>query len=247
MPTIYSEGYSAIWEMWAKYYQGYNVPYSESRHRFFEALEVITKAWKEDQFSYQGEFYAYEDVTVVPKPYQHPYPPIRIAVASEDTFSLAGSLGHPIFISANTPIPQLQERLQLYRQARNEAEHPGPAEVSLRIPAYVAEEPDRAASEPEASTMHAIRYGAQELIKSAASEAGRNRILELARVPYSEILQRRVMYGTPDTVVDRIHKYQETLGITGLVLETNYGGQIPNDRVVNSIRLIAEKVMPEFK
>ena len=76
-----------------KYYQGYNVPYSESRHRFFEALEVIMKAWKEDLFSYQGEFYSYENVVVVPKPYQQPYPPTRIAAASEDTFSLAGTLG----------------------------------------------------------------------------------------------------------------------------------------------------------
>ena len=229
-----------------KYYEGYNVPYSESRHRFFEALEVIMKAWKEDQFSYQGEFYAYEDVTVVPKPYQKPYPPTRMAVASEDTFSLAGTLGHPIFISASTPISQLQERLQLYHQARQEAGHPGPDDVSLRVPAYVAEDPDKAASEPEASTMHAIRYGAQELLKSAASEEGRNRIIELAGTPYSEILQKRVMYGTPDAVVDRIRHYQESLGITGLVLETNYGGQNPHDRVVNSIRLIADKVMPEF-
>ena len=96
-----------------KYYQGYNIPYSESRQRFFEALNVIMAAWKEEQFSYQGEYYSYQDVTVVPKPYQQPHPPTRIAVASEDTFPIVGQLGHPIFISANTPIPQLQERLKL--------------------------------------------------------------------------------------------------------------------------------------
>ena len=230
-----------------KYYQGYNVPYSESRHRFFEALEVIMKAWKEDQFSYQGEFYSYEDVTVVPKPYQQPYPPTRIAVSSEDTFSLVGTLGHPIFISGRTPVPELQERLQLFQQARQKAGHSGPGDVFLRIPAYVAEDPDRAISEPEASTMAAIQYGSQELSKTAATEDGRIRLLNLARVPYSEILQQRLMYGTPAAVVGRIQEYQESLGINGVVLETNYGGQIPYDRVVNSIRLIAEKVIPEFK
>ena len=230
-----------------KYYQGYNVPYSESRHRFFESLEVIMKAWKEEQFSYQGEFYSYEDVTVVPKPFQQPYPPTRIAVASEDTFSLVGTLGHPIFISANATVPQLQDRLRLFRQARKEAGHSGPGDVSLRIPAYVAEDADSAYAEPEASTMSAIRYGAQELSKSAASEEGRQRLLNMAHVPYSDIFQQRVMYGTPEIVVDRIQEYRENLGISGVVLETNYGGQIPNDRVINSIRLIAEKVIPEFK
>ncbi len=230
-----------------KYYQGYNVSYSESRPRFFESLEVIMKAWKEDRFSYQGEFYSYEDVTVVPKPYQQPYPPTWVAAASEDTFSLVGALGHPIFISANTPVPQLQERLRLFRQARQEAGHSVPGNVSLRIPAYVAEDPNRAFSEPEASTMAAIRYGAQELSKSAASEEGRKRLLNMARVPYSDVFRQRVMYGTPEAVVGRIQEYQESLGISGVVLETNYGGQIPNDRVVNSIRLITERVIPEFR
>ena len=119
--------------------------------------------------------------------------------------------------------------------------------MSLRIPTYVAEDSDRASSEPEASTMQAIRYGAQELSKSAASEEARNRLLGMARVPYKDILQQRVVYGTPDSVVDRLREYQESLDISGVVLETNYGGQIPYDRVLNSIRLIAEKVVPEFK
>ena len=145
------------------------------------------------------------------------------------------------------PVPQLQERLELFRQARQEAGHTGPGNVALSIPVYVAEHPDGALSEPEASTMAAIRYAAEELIKSAASEDVRIRLQNLARIPYSDVLQQRVMYGTPEAVVDRIQEYRENLGISGLVLETNYGGQIPNDRVFNSIRLIAEKVMPEFK
>ena len=114
-----------------KYYQGYNVLYSESRHRFSEALQVIMKAWKEDQFTYQREFYSYENVVVAPKPYHQPYPPTRIAAASEDTSPLVGTLGHPIFItitpalSASTPVPLLQERLELFRQARRVAGHSG--------------------------------------------------------------------------------------------------------------------------
>ena len=230
-----------------KYYQGYNVDYSESRGRFFEALEVIMKAWGEESFSHKGEYYDYEDVVVVPKPLQKPYPPTRVAVASADTFPLVGSLGHPIFISANTAIPQLQERLEQYRNAWRAAGHSGPGDVTLRIPAYVAETTEKARSEPEASTMHAIEYGARELTLTAASEEVAERLRAAASVPYDEILRRRVMYGTPDAVVERLHEYQQTLGISGVVLEMNYGGQVPYDRVVNSTRLLAEKVMPRFK
>jgi alkanesulfonate monooxygenase SsuD/methylene tetrahydromethanopterin reductase-like flavin-dependent oxidoreductase (luciferase family) len=57
----------------------------------------------------------------------------------------------------------------------------------------------------------------------------------------------RVAYGTPEAVVERLLEYQEAFGITGVSLDMNPGGQIPYDRVVNSIRLLAERVMPKFK
>lgn len=229
-----------------RYYQGYNVPYVESRSRFLEALEIITMAWKQEQFSYTGDHFAFHNVTVVPKPYQQPHPPIRVALASPDTFSLVGRLGHAIFISANTPVPQLQERLALYRQARQDAGHTGPADIALRIPAYVAATAAQAHDEPEASTMHAIRYAATELITTAATPEAAARMERLAQTPYDDILKQRVLYGTPEAVVDRLQMYHETLGITGVVLETNYGGRLPYARVLNSIRLLMDQVAPRL-
>jgi alkanesulfonate monooxygenase SsuD/methylene tetrahydromethanopterin reductase-like flavin-dependent oxidoreductase (luciferase family) len=230
-----------------KYYQGYNVPYAESRARFLEALDIIMKAWGQERFSHEGTYFSFHDVTVVPKPYQQPYPPLRVALASPDTFSLIGSMGHSVFISANTPIPQLRERLDLYEKARQEAGHSGPSDIALRIPAYVAETAERARSEPEASAIHAINYGAQELSSSAASQETAERLQRMASVPYDDLLKRRLLYGTPEAIVERLQEYQEALGITGVVLEMNYGGQIPYDRVINSIRLLTEKIIPQFK
>lgn len=230
-----------------KYYQGYNVPYAESRGRFLEALDIILKAWGQEPFSHEGQYFSFHDVTVVPKPCQQPYPPIRVALASADTFSLIGRMGFPVFISANTPLPQMQERLELYRKARREAGHSGPGDIALRIPTYVAETAERARSEPEASTMHAIQYGAQELSGVAASQETADRLQRMASIPYDDILKQRVMYGTPEAVVERLEAYQAELGISGVVLEVNYGGQIPYDRVINSIRLLTERVIPEFK
>ena len=230
-----------------KYYQGYNIPYSESRGRFLEALEVILKAWGEEQFSYAGEYYSYQNVTVVPKPYQQPYPPTRVAAISEDTFSLIGQLGYPIFTTTITPIAQLRERLALYREARHDAGHSGPDDVTLQVPAYVAETAEEARSEPEASTIFAIQSTARELIPSAASQEIADSLQRMADTPYEDILKQRVMYGTPEAVVERFQEYREELGISGVVLEMNYGGQIPYGRVVNSMRLLTEEVMPKFK
>ena len=141
----------------------------------------------------------------------------------------------------------LQERLGQYRKARKEAGHTGPDDVMLRIPAYVAETKERAASEPEVSTMAQIRYNVEELSATATSPGIIENIKRMSNWTYEDVLRDRVIFGTPESVVERIQGYQEQLGLSGVVLEVNYGGQTPYDRVINSMRLIAEKVMPKLK
>ena len=230
-----------------RYYQGYNVQYEESRPRFLEALAIITKAWNQEQFSYAGQFNSYENVTVVPKPLQQPHPPITVAVAGEDTFPLIGSMGHSIFVSMNTPKEQLINRLAAYTKSRKEAGIEDPGGISIRVPVYVAETRDKAHSEPEESARHALAYAAQELSQTAASAEAATRMHRMANTPYSEILANRVLFGTPDELVERLNILQEELGINGIVMECNYGGRIPYTQVINSLRLLSEKVMPHFK
>ena len=159
---------------------------------------------------------------------------------------MVGRLGYPIFVSTNSDEPELLERLKLYRNARQEAGHPGPGDVLLRIPAYVSESTKKARTDPEASPMYMIGYSAAQ-ISSAPNQETAERLQRLDSTSYDDVLRHKVMYGTPEEVVERIQGYKEKLGISGLVLEMNYGGQIPNELVLNSIRQLTEKVMPRFK
>ena len=228
-----------------KFYQGYNIPYADSRSRFAEALDIILRAWTEDSFSHEGQYYSYYNVTVTPKPFQQPHTPVYIASASPESFSQAGNLGFPIFVSLQAA--QLEQRLEEYRTAWHEAGHAGEGAVHLRAPVYVGETPDLARSQPEASTMHGIRYAAEELSQTAPTEEAAVRMRQRANMSYAEVLDNRVIYGSPDEVGDRLAQLKEQLGLTGVVLEINYGGQIPQELVLNSIRLLAQEVMPRFK
>ena len=230
-----------------KYYQGYNVPYSESRSRFLEALDIIMKAWREDSFSHEGEYHSFHGVTVTPKPFQQPHPPVRVAVAGEDTFPLVGEMGHPIFISANTPRDALKERLAAYRKKLSGSRAAGVPDIAIRVPVYCAETTEQAQEEPRSSALSAIQYAASELIQTAANPEIAERMKRIAAAPYEQVLQERVVFGTPAEIVDTFKGYQEDLGVTGVVLEVNYGGQIPADQVVKSLRLISNEVMPRFK
>ena len=226
-------------------YQGYNVDYGESRALFFESLDVIQKAWGDGPFSHQGQYYDFQDVDVTPKPFQKPHPPIRVAVESRDTFNLIGDLGFPIFIRHQMDIPELQDLLEGYKQRRHDAGFSGPNDVILQLAVYVAETADRAHEEPEESTMRQRRL-LRESLGHAADEEAYERLKRLSEVSYDDVL-KRVAYGTPEAVVDRLQQYREELGITGVSLDVNPGGQVPYDRVVNSMRLLTEQVIPHFK
>ncbi len=105
------------------------------------------KAWTQERFSHEGKHYSFQEVALVPRPYQSPHPPIRVAVASSATFSLMGKRGFPIFCTTAAGIDELETRFGEYRKAYREAGHPGEGNTTLRMPVHVAETDDSARSE----------------------------------------------------------------------------------------------------
>jgi len=235
-------------------YSGYGIPYAESRERFQESLEVILKAWTEERFSHTGTYFTCENVSVVPRPYQKPHPPIWVAATTQDTFPIVGRLGFSVVTGLRGfDVPQVSRHLTLYRQALQEAGHATNGNVYLRIPVYVAETAEQAHSEPEESTLRAYRRLGENFARSAAelgttmSEERMARAERLARVNYDDLLRDRLAYGTPDMVVARLRQLQDELGLSGVIMESNVGGRIPLERVLNSIRLYAQEVAPQLR
>jgi alkanesulfonate monooxygenase SsuD/methylene tetrahydromethanopterin reductase-like flavin-dependent oxidoreductase (luciferase family) len=235
-------------------YDVYGVPYAESQARFREALEIIRLSWTGEPFSYDGQYYRVQNATVVPRPYQSPHPPIRMATTSDETFPAAGRLGLPIFIGLRaTEISDLQAQLAPYRQAWREAGHPGQPSVYLRIPVYVSTTAEGAREEPRASV--AAFFARQtELARAAVGRAGagpadrrRMQAERMASLSYEDVLARKVAFGTPAGVIGRLTQLREELGLDGIVAELNPGGLIPPELETRSLQLLTREVMPAFK
>src|SRR5436309_10464272 len=92
---IFGVGRSGV----AQTYEAYGVSYAESRDRFREILDIVERAWTEPSLSYEGTYHRFKNVAVVPKPFQKPTPPIRIAASTPDTFPAIGRRGAAIFAS----------------------------------------------------------------------------------------------------------------------------------------------------
>jgi alkanesulfonate monooxygenase SsuD/methylene tetrahydromethanopterin reductase-like flavin-dependent oxidoreductase (luciferase family) len=229
---------------WA--YEGYDIPYSESRERFREFFDVMQLAWTQDQFSYEGKYYTFRDVCLIPKPYQKPHPPLRYAATTRDSFTAMGELGLPIFAGlGGAAVPELARAISVYREAWREAGHPGDGDVMLRVGIYVAEDQKRAFSEPRESTMsfyNRIRQGLLQTAGAFGGELRAQRAQNLANLTYESALQDRLVYGTPEAVANRLKELRHELGLSGVLMEPNVGGLMPPERLDNSIRLFGQEV-----
>lgn len=235
-------------------YQAYGISYAESRERMVEVLEIVKRAWTQETFSFHGKFYDFDNVCLVPKPFQAPYPELRLAVNSPDTFQQSGEQGMPVFVATRLgDLNELVPNLKVYREAWKAAGHPGDGKVYLRVPVYLAETEQQAREEPRESIMYFYRYLGARIEASAAQEGARaienraERGARLMSIDYDEALRSKIVVGTPAMVVDRLAALRETLGLSGILAELNCGMRIPAGRVVNSLRLLCSDVMPHFR
>ena len=227
-------------------YAAYGVPYSESRERFYETLDVLKLAWTEPTFSFHGKYHHFDGARAVPRPYQQPHPPIRIAGASEDTFPTLGKLGYPLFVAVRSgSLGGLAPDLRAYRAAYKEAGHPGSGQVYLRLSMHVADTDRQAMTEAEPSIM----AGYKKLVDQLEGSPNARRRAELADVlslTYDAVLRDKVVVGGPERVADRLLQLQEELGINGILAELNFGARIPPEMMMRSLRLLCERVKLKF-
>jgi len=228
-------------------YAAYGVPYAESRDRFFETLEVLKLAWTETSFSFHGKFHHFDEVSAVPRPFQTPHPPIRIAGASEDTFPVLGALGYPLFVAVRSgSFGGLAPDLNTYRAAYEAAGHPGKGQVHLRLALHVAETDAQAKAEAHDSIMAGYQKLSGQL-EGSPNARRRAEIEASQRMTYDDILRDKVVIGAPDTVAARLSELQEQLGIDGILAELNFGAILPADQMIRSLQLLCEEVRPRIR
>jgi len=195
----------------------------------------------------------FDNVALTPKPYQKPWPEIRIAANSADTFPQIAKLGHGVFVAVRLgTLDELEPNITAYRNAWKEAGHPGNGQVFLRAPVYVAENDKAAREEPEESIMYFYRYLGERLedsatragVRAVEDRAARGRRLQ--EISYEDALREKLIVGSPGRVTDRLLELKEKLGLDGILCEMNCGTKIPHQRVMKSLQLLCNEVMPRF-
>jgi len=224
-------------------YAGFNIPLGESQERFDETLEILRRAWTEDRFTHEGKYFQFQNVCVVPKPYQKPHPPLRVAAVTEETYATVGRLGLPIFLAVRTSsISELERFVGGYHAGWREAGHRGRGEVGVIVPVYVADTERRAREDTEASAMHFYRSVGEAILAGPRRAVGER----LRRMSFDEVLKDFTVFGTPESVTERLQDLRAAIDATNLCVWMNVGSRVPHERVLASMRLFAERVAPRL-
>ena len=70
---------------------------------------------------------------------------------------------------------------------------------------------------------------------------------QLASLTYVEVLQERVVFGTPEHGAQQLRYLQQTLGLAGIIVEPNVGGDMPSELIARSMGLFAQEVEPQLQ
>ncbi|MEP7313959.1 MAG: LLM class flavin-dependent oxidoreductase [Pseudomonadota bacterium] len=248
-------------------YKIFGVPMSESRGRFEEAFEVLRLAWTQDQFSFEGKFYNYKDVSIWPRPVQQPHPPVWVPVTgSRETVEWAAA--NNITITPGVfPGAMREDSIRHYARCMTQlGRSVTPQHISIMIDCYVADSKAQAVAEYGPYLMYLFNtllpYGQvyQKDTKGYYSttafehlrQGTKGTLAEDATI-FNEWTMETVRgaaenmpLGTADEIVERIIAECNDAGADSVLLICNRA-HLPLEMHLNQIRRIGAEVLPRLQ
>jgi alkanesulfonate monooxygenase SsuD/methylene tetrahydromethanopterin reductase-like flavin-dependent oxidoreductase (luciferase family) len=118
-------------------YRLFNVTTDDVYDRFRETADIVQAAWKHERFSHHGKYFNYDDVLVLPRPYQDPHPPVYLAASSPDAIRKAAADGYTIMLDPHSSNGEIQYKRGLYQEVM-EANGHAVGDRDIPIVRYVA-------------------------------------------------------------------------------------------------------------
>ncbi len=253
-------------------YRVYGTPMAESRARFDEALEIIRLAWTKDVFSYEGKFWKYKDISLWPRPFQQPHPPIYIPfTGSKETIELAGKHNFNAVLPAAHP-GVTRDIVRYYDKKLAENGHRfSPDKLVMFTDAYVAESAAAALREYSPYYLYFVQtlwhHGSDQTNESLGkagyvanssfdyispenqpfAQMDRSKIRQTT-LPDVEarIKDGHLAFGSPNEVTARLIARAEAMGANSMLLNLNLGA-LPPEMFMEQVRRFGKEVLPKLQ
>lgn len=232
-----------------------------------EVLKIVKMAWTQDEVTFDGKYFMFDEALPQPKPFQQPYPPIWAAVHSDAALEFAARNNYHVSQNLDTD-DVVARKFQLYRDVWKQCEHGGAMpRIFLQRQVHIAETDEKAHA--EARQFIASREGgavpvgggpiAQTRIgwgshprgmgrdSERADDKARGETIRNAANSYEYNIENGLaVVGSPETVIKTLQASQAKIGYD--IFCTNHEiGRMPDEMVKNSIRLFGKEVIPAFR
>jgi alkanesulfonate monooxygenase SsuD/methylene tetrahydromethanopterin reductase-like flavin-dependent oxidoreductase (luciferase family) len=190
-------------------FRAFGVEPDESSARFRENVEIVIAAWSNERLTYDGEFYQFDDIEVLPKPKQQPHPPVWLAASSPGSISAAAQKGHSILMDPHASHAEIGRKRQAYE---DELEANGYSIKGRELPMARL----IAIGETDAEGEEIARSGAQWTVGSYVTG---KRVDDDGKPvdPVKRYVDDVVIHGSVDSVIDQIQQLQEEIKLDYLL------------------------------
>ncbi len=214
-------------------FRAFQVPREESAERYLECVEIVLEAWRSERFSFQGKYWQYDDVELLPKPLQQPAPPHWLATGSLGAIERAAQRGYSVMLGPHSDHDDIANKRRFY--AETLAQHGHTIEGrTTPIARLIAIAPT------EAEAREVAHSGADWTVASYANpdQGGTASMQKKPGVdPVERYLNDVVIYGTPEQVTDKLLELEERIPLDYLL-----AAPLSHE----SFLLLTEKVMPKL-
>jgi alkanesulfonate monooxygenase SsuD/methylene tetrahydromethanopterin reductase-like flavin-dependent oxidoreductase (luciferase family) len=234
-------------------YGNFNIDFDSRDTRFQEALDIILGLWTTEDFTYHGKYYQVDRLTIAPKPLQKPHPPVHLAV-SRTAASIDVAVGRdlPILTSFFTPQDDTLGLISLYSERCAATGKPSRlADVPFFRFVYLSEDEKEAMTYPEEAITWVRDLSTYRRTITRGDEINVDlahwKTVRPAEPPsYKSELVNDLYFCTPEQCVDRITVLQRQHGINYFGASFSFGA-MAHAKVMASMKLFAEQVMPKFR
>jgi len=247
----------------------YGINPSELRERYYEAHDLIMKAWKSDEtFTWNGKYNQLRYVNPWPRTAQRPHPPVWIpgggsvetydfSLENNYSFSYLSFFGHKYAKKVMDPFWQRAEALGLddnpYRAGyaqlvcvseTDEQAEKDYAEHAMYFFAKCMHIARRFVEAPGYRTVASLKAGLRSQLDGSAKFGSQ---LVGEGLGWKDFVERGyIIAGSPDTVAEKLNEAAQELHVGNIVL-INQVGSMPRELLMKNLQMFAEEVMPKLR
>jgi len=237
-------------------YASLGYPMDESHKYFYDVINAIRAADGAERFEFQGDVYDIPPTSIRPQA-RHKGEltnNIKVAFSTEASAKLAAENGLGQMFVAGDDVNEMIDKVQRFNRIRKDLSLP-PDQPTTLLWMYCAETTEEAEegwvyfqNQGVAAQHHyfdwnnpgyeGIRGYEEYLLRQNADISPAEARLAARRATQP--------IGTPEEIIEKIKSLQQTISMEKVVIHMMYGG-MPRDKAERSLRLFAEKVLPEVQ